>query len=55
MNYAAPVFGFVILLALTDWFVRGRKFYVGPKREIDPGQAARAHDLGNISSKYAQD
>jgi choline transport protein len=55
MNYAAPVFGFVILLALTDWFMRGRKFYVGPKMEIDPGQAARAHDLGNISSKYAQD
>ncbi|KAF7505075.1 hypothetical protein GJ744_001294 [Endocarpon pusillum] len=39
MNYAAPVFGFVILFGLTDWFVRGRKVYAGPRREIDLRQA----------------
>jgi choline transport protein len=35
MNYAAPVFVFVVLFAVTDWFVRGRKIYVGPRREVE--------------------
>lgn len=35
MNYAAPVFGFVIFLAVIYWFVRGREVYGGPRREID--------------------
>lgn len=55
MNYAAPVFGFVILFGVTDWFVRGRKVFVGPRREIDLRQAGKEHELGNVSKKYAQD
>jgi amino acid transporter len=30
MNYAGPVFLCVLLLALGDWMIRGRKHYVGP-------------------------
>jgi amino acid transporter len=30
MNYAGPVFLCVLLLALGDWFIRGRKHYDGP-------------------------
>ena len=53
MNYAAPVFGFVILFAVADWFLRGRKIYVGPRREIDPGQAGTEHESGNVLDKHA--
>lgn len=34
MNYSSPVFGFVLLFSLCDWFVRGRKRYIGPIREV---------------------
>ena len=33
MNYAGPVFIGLVLIALIDWVVRGRKFYNGPVRE----------------------
>lgn len=33
MNYAGPVFLGLVLIALADWIVRGRKFYDGPIRE----------------------
>ncbi|KAK4546356.1 hypothetical protein LTR36_002033 [Oleoguttula mirabilis] len=33
MNYAGPVFLGLLLIALIDWFVRGRKHYVGPTQE----------------------
>ena len=35
MNYASPVMAGVVLFALIDWFVRGRKKFIGPLREID--------------------
>ncbi|KAI9774493.1 MAG: hypothetical protein M1835_006012 [Candelina submexicana] len=34
MNYASPVFGAVLLFALGDWFVRGKRLFVGPLREV---------------------
>ena len=34
MNYASVVFLGVILFSLVDWFIRGRKRYTGPIREI---------------------
>ena len=34
MNYASPVFGFVLLFALAYWFIRGKYVYTGPIREI---------------------
>jgi len=34
MNYAGPVFGLCLLVALVDWFARGRKHFQGPLREI---------------------
>lgn len=34
MNYASPVFAFVLLFSLADWFVRGRKVFTGPVREV---------------------
>lgn len=55
MNYAAPVMGVVIVFAVTDWFVRGSKVYVGPRREIDIRQAGKTCELGNVSNKHAQD
>ena len=30
MNYAAPILGFVLLLALVDWFVSGHKRFEVP-------------------------
>lgn len=30
MNYAGPVMGAVLLFALVDWFVNGRKRWTGP-------------------------
>jgi choline transport protein len=36
MNYASTVFVFVVVFAIVDWYLRGRKVYTGPKREIDP-------------------
>lgn len=34
MNYASVVFIGVIVFALVDWVIRGRKRYTGPIREI---------------------
>ena len=34
MNYAGPVFGLVLVLALVDYLLRGRKRFRGPSREI---------------------
>lgn len=34
-NYASPVFGGVIILAVAAWFLGGRKVFVGPKREVE--------------------
>lgn len=36
MNYSSPVFGFVLLFSLCDWFIRGRTIYTGPIREVPP-------------------
>ena len=47
MNYAGPVFGSLILVALADWYFRGRMFYKGPIREDldDPVQVVQAKAL----------
>ena len=42
MNYASPVFVFVLLFSLVDWFVRGRKLYKGPIREVVAAREAPA-------------
>ncbi|KAI9712157.1 MAG: hypothetical protein M1812_006995 [Candelaria pacifica] len=34
MNYSSPVFAAVILFAIIDWFVRGKRIFVGPLREV---------------------
>lgn len=41
MNYAGPVFLALLLLALLDWFIRGRRNYEGPTKEVEaqPGSA----------------
>ena len=31
MNYASAVLAFVIAFSVGHWFLRGRKFYVGPR------------------------
>ena len=33
LNWAGPVFGFLLLIALADWFFRGRFYYNGPTRD----------------------
>jgi hypothetical protein len=33
MNYAVVILAFVFLLATSYWFVRGRKYYVGPRSQ----------------------
>ncbi|KAE9403315.1 putative amino acid permease [Gymnopus androsaceus JB14] len=38
MNYAGPVFGAILLFALGDWVVRGRKQFRGPVREVDESE-----------------
>lgn len=35
MNYAGPVLGVVILFAIGDWFVTGRKRFVVPTQKHD--------------------
>jgi len=35
MNYAAPIFLGAVLLALIDWFVRGRKKFSVPTLAIE--------------------
>ncbi|KAK3112776.1 hypothetical protein LTR53_010592 [Teratosphaeriaceae sp. CCFEE 6253] len=39
MNYAGPVFLGLVMVALIDWFVRGRNHYVGPTQETIIGLA----------------
>ena len=34
MNYAVVVFAGVLIFSLIDWFVRGKKRYTGPIREV---------------------
>ncbi|KZZ88861.1 Amino acid/polyamine transporter I [Ascosphaera apis ARSEF 7405] len=34
MNYAGPVLGFICVLAMIDWFVRGRRNWQGPRVRI---------------------
>jgi hypothetical protein len=34
MNYAGPIMGVIICLALGDWFTHGHKRFVLPKDEI---------------------
>ncbi|TKA70453.1 hypothetical protein B0A55_10469, partial [Friedmanniomyces simplex] len=38
MNYAGPVFGIVLILAVLDWVFRGRRYYNGPIQEIAAGE-----------------
>ncbi|KAE9403316.1 putative amino acid permease [Gymnopus androsaceus JB14] len=38
MNYGGPVFGGVLLFALGDWVVRGRKQFHGPVREVNDSE-----------------
>ncbi|KAK8094316.1 amino acid/polyamine transporter I [Apiospora hydei] len=35
MNYAIAAFGVMLLIAVTTWFVDGRKHYVGPQVDVD--------------------
>lgn len=35
MNYAVAAFGVMILIAVTTWFIDGRKHYVGPQVDVD--------------------
>lgn len=54
MNYAGPVFLGLLLIALIDWFVRGRKHYAGPMQENvfeadakEPGVSVTEHPKGS--------
>ena len=38
MNYAGPVFGVVLILAVLDWVFRGRRYYDGPIQETAEGE-----------------
>ena len=44
MNYAAPIFIGVILLALVDYAIRGHRTYVGPVREV--GGSEHSSEIG---------
>ncbi|KAI5295660.1 hypothetical protein KEM52_000652 [Ascosphaera acerosa] len=41
MNYAGPVLGLIILLAMVDWVVRGRKNWQGPRVRVAITQRAK--------------
>lgn len=34
MNYALPIFAFVVFFAIGFWFIRGRKRWQGPVEDI---------------------
>lgn len=46
MNYAGPVFGLCLLVALVDWFVRGRKNFQGPLREVAESEIQDDNNVG---------
>lgn len=48
MNYASPVLGGCILFGLVDWYVRGRKKFVGPLREIDDNEIQEVTAVGPL-------
>lgn len=50
MNYAGPVLGFICVLAMIDWFVRGRRNWQGPRVRIAITQ--RVKDLWDMFMSY---
>lgn len=50
MNYASPVFAFVLLFALAGWFLGGRDRFAGPIREVSSdGQLQSGVGVSNTS------
>jgi choline transport protein len=50
MNYAGPVFALVLVFAVCDWVLRGRKIYTGPLREVSDGDRQMRGDTTIQSS-----
>lgn len=46
MNYAGPVFALCLIIALADWFIRGRKHFQGPLREVSEDAVQDEHATG---------
>jgi len=46
MNYAGPVFGGLLIIALLDWVFRGRKHYTGPLREVSEDEIKEVEPVG---------
>lgn len=54
LNWAGPVFGCLLLIALADWIFRGRFYYNGPFREVGrPDQSAR-EDSSRLNAQAAK-
>jgi len=49
MNYASPVFVFVMGFAIINYFVRGRKRFVGPIREVGIETSSEAETIDHES------
>ena len=54
MNYSGPIFGLVLLFALADWLLRGRKFYTGPIREVAEA-VSPSHDTSALNTSTPKD
>lgn len=48
MNYAGPVFLGLLLIAIVDWFVRGRNRYSGPTREETVTEELTEISIGTV-------
>lgn len=56
MNYAIVFMGFIFICAIGYWFIRGKKFYVGPLKETAiQGQGATGGILEAIPVKKSEE
>lgn len=54
LNWAGPVFGFLLLIALADWVFRGRFYYDGPRREVGEEEDSDHHVRVNESAEHTK-
>ncbi len=54
LNWAGPLFGFLLLLALADWLFRGRFYYKGPSQEIGGAEELKYDNGVEISAQHAK-
>ena len=56
MNYISAVYGVILVIIFTDWFVRGRKNYRGQEARHEAAEViVRRESVGSIDRNFAGD